>query len=211
MRKEYEKSGLPDYENPDLNAEKKKEKEFVKKLEEREKATGRKLDIGVRSPKKNKDKAVSRRINGVNNQRLERMPLRLAYQKDKIDMGKLPIWYLQAIGSMTLEEKDEFIKKNKKDLTINELIATDLLEGVLEKDEDATKMFWDLQKTMMSKKTVINEIHQTIKKPDSIMSDILANIETEVMEAETTAHPPKAKITKKPKAVEGEVIEGGKE
>ena len=157
MRKEYEKSGLPDYENPDLNAEKKKEKEFVKKLEEREKATGRKLDIGVRSPKKNKDKAVSRRINGVNNQRLERMPLRLAYQKDKIDMGKLPIWYLQAIGSMTLEEKDEFIKKNKKDLTINELIATDLLEGVLEKDEDATKMFWDLQKTMMSKKTVINE------------------------------------------------------
>lgn len=211
MRKEYEKSGLPDYENPDLNAEKKKEKEFVKKLEEREKATGRKLDIGVRSPKKNKDKAVSRKINGVNNQRLERMPLRLAYQKDKIDMGKLPIWYLQAIGSMTLEEKDEFIKKNKKDLTINELIATDLLEGVLEKDEDATKMFWDLQKTMMSKKTVINEIHQTIKKPDSIMSDILANIETEVMEAETTARPPKAKITKKPKAVEGEVIEGGKE
>lgn len=211
MRKEYEKSGLPDYENPDLNTEKKKEKEFVKKLEEREKATGRKLDIGVRSPKKNKDKAVSRRINGVNNQRLERMPLRLAYQKDKIDMGKLPIWYLQAIGSMTLEEKDEFLEKNKKDLTINELIATDLLEGVLGRDDDAVKMFWDLQKTMMSKKTVINEIHQTIKKPDSIMSDILANIETEVMEAETTAPPPKAKITKKPKAVEGEVIEGGKE
>ena len=211
MRKEYEKSGLPDYVNPDLNAEKKKEKEFVKKLEEREKATGRKLDIGVRSLKNNKEKAVSRKINGVNNQRLERMPLRLAYQKDKIDMGKLPIWYLQAIGSMTLEEKDEFLEKNKKDLTINELIATDLLEGVLEKDEDATKMFWDLQKTMMSKKTVINEIHQTIKKPDSIMSDILANIETEVMEAETTASPPKAKITKKPKAVEGEVIEGGKE
>lgn len=209
MRKEYEKSGLPDYVNPDANAEKQKEKEFVKKLEGREKATGRKLDIGVRSLKKNKDKAVSRTINGVKNQRLERMPLRLAYQKDKIDMGKLPIWYLQAIGSMTLEEKDEFIKKNKKDLTINELIATDLLEGVLEKDEDAVKMFWDLQKTMMSKKTVINEIHQTVKKPDSIMSDILAGIETEVMEAET--RPPKAKITKKPKAVEGEIIEGGKD
>lgn len=124
-------------------------------------------------------------------------------------MGKLPIWYLQAIGSMTIEEKRAFEEKNKKDLTINEIIAGQLLDDVLEKDEDATKLFWDLQKTMMSKKTVINEIHQTIKKPDSIMSDILAGIETEVMEAET--RPPKAKITKKPKAVEGEVIEGGKE
>lgn len=209
MRKEYEKSGLPDYENPDMNAEKEKEKEFVKKLEGREKATGRKLDIGIRSPKNNKDKAVSRTINGIKNQRFENMPLRLAYQKDKIDMGKLPIWYLQAIGSMTIEEKRAFEEKNKKDLTINEIIAGQLLDDVLEKDEDATKLFWDLQKTMMSKKTVINEIHQTIKKPDSIMSDILAGIETEVMEAET--RPPKAKITKKPKAVEGEVIEGGKE
>lgn len=209
MRKEYEKSGLPDYENPDMNAEKEKEKEFIKKIEKREKETGRKLDIGIRSPKNNRDKAVSRTINGIKNQRLESMPLRLAYQKDKIDMGKLPIWYLQAIGSMTIEEKRAFEEKNKKDLTINEIIAGQLLDDVLEKDEDATKLFWDLQKTMMSKKTVINEIHQTIKKPDSIMSDILAGIENEVMEAET--RPPKAKITKKPQAVEGEVIEGGEE
>lgn len=208
MRKEYEKSGLPDYVNPDMNAEKKKEKEFIEKLEEREKTTGRKLDIGVRSSNSKKNKEVSRKINGVDHQRIERMPLRIAYQKNKIDMGKMPIWYLQAIGSMTLDEKDEFIEKNKKDLTINELIATDLLEGVIEKDENAVKMFWDLQKTLMGKKTVINEIHQTVKKPDSIMSDILAGIETEVMEAET--RPSKAENTKKPKAVEGEVIESGK-
>lgn len=208
MRKEYEKSGLPDYENPDMNAEKQKEKEFVEKLEKREEETGRKLDIGVRSVKNNKEKAVSRTINGMKSQRFENMPLRLAYQKDKVDMGKLPIWYLQAIGSMTVEEKHEFEQNNKKDLTINEIIAGQLLDDVISRDKDAVKMFWDLQKTLMSKKTVINEIHQTIKRPDSIMSDILAGIEDEVMEAEKV---PPAKVKSKPKAQEGEVIEGGKE
>ena len=208
MRKEYEKSGLPDYENPDMKAEKAKEKAFVEKLEEREKKTGRKLDIGVRSSKGNKDKAVSRKIHGMKNQRLENMPLRIAYQKDKVDMGKLPIWYLQAIGSMTPKEKREFVKENKNDLTINELIASQLLDDVLEKKNDAIKMFWDLQKTLMGKKTVINEIHQTVK-PNSVMSDILADIERNVIEAET--EPSKTTTKKKPKTVEGEVIEGGKE
>lgn len=205
MRKEYEKAGLPDYENPDMNAEKAKEKEFIEKIEEREKATGRKLDIGVKSLKNNKEKAVSRTINGVKNQRFENMPLRIAYQKDKVDMGKLPIWYLQAIGSMTIEEKRAFEEQNKKDLTINEIIAGQLLDGVLEKDEDATKLFWDLQKTLMGKKTVINEIHQTIKRPDSIMSDILADIETNAMEAEKV---PRAEVKSKPKITEAEVIDG---
>lgn len=206
MRKEYEKSGLPDYENPDLKAEKKNEKEFVEKLEKREKATGRKLDIGVASARKGE---VKRTINGVKNQRIERMPLRLAYQKQKIDLGKLPIWYLQAIGSMTIEEKNEFIEKNKKDLTINELIATDLLDGVLEKDDKAVEMFWNLQKTLIGKKTVVNEIHQTVK-PDSVMSDILADIEANAMEVESKPVP-KAKVKSKPKIAEAEVIEGGED
>ena len=126
-------------------------------------------------------------------------------EKDKVDMGKLPIWYLQAIGSMTIEEKRAFEEQNKKDLTINEIIAGQLLDGVLEKDEDATKLFWDLQKTLMGKKTVINEIHQTIKRPDSIMSDILADIETNAMEAEKV---PKAEVKSKPKITEAEVIDG---
>ena len=206
MRKEYEKTGLPDYENPDLNAEKKKEKEFIEKIHEREEQTGRELNVGVRSQKQ--EKAVSRTINGIKNQRLEKMPLRIAYQKNKIDLGKLPIWYLQAIGSMTIEEKNEFIEKNKKDLTINELIATDLLDDVLEKDEKAVEMFWNLQKTLIGKKTVINEIHQTVR-PDSVMSDILANIEADAMEAEAkTSQPkPKPKPKGKSKVVEAEVIE----
>ncbi len=209
MRKEYKKANLPDYENPDLVQEKKNEKEFVEKLEEREKATGRKLDIGVSvsHQAKKKKKEVARTINGVKNQRLERMPLRLAYQKNKVDLGKLPLWYLQAIGSMSLEERDEFIKNNKKDLTINELIANDLLDGVLHKDKLSIEMFWNLQKTLIGKKTVINEIHQTVK-PNSVMNDILADIEEHAMEAEKV---PKAEVKSKPKITEAEVIEGGEE
>ncbi len=207
MRKEYKKANLPDYENPDLVQERKNEKEFVEKLKKREKATGRKLDIGVSvNPQaKKKKKEVARTINGVKNQRLERMPLRLAYQKNKVDLGKLPIWYLQAIGSMSLEERDEFIKNNKKDLTINELIANDLLDGVLHKDKLSIEMFWNLQKTLIGKKTVINEIHQTVK-PNSVMNDILADIEEHAMEAEKV---PKAEVKSKPKIAEAEVIEGG--
>lgn len=207
MRKEYEKANLPDYENPDLKKEKKKEKEFINKLHKQEKKTGRELDMGIRSTKTNKEKAVSRKIDGVENQRFQRMPLRIAYEKDKIDLGKLPIWYLQAIGSMTVDEKNKFIEENKKDLTINELIATDLLDGVLEKDEKAVEMFWNLQKTLIGKKTVINEIHQTVK-PDSVMSDILADIEANAMEVENKPVP-KASVKKKPKITEAEVIEGG--
>ncbi len=210
MRKEYEKSGLPDYENPDLNAEKKKENEMIEKIKKAEKRTGRKLDIGVKVHPKQTKKEVARTISGVKNQRLEGMPLRIAYQKNKVDLGKLPLWYLQAIGSMSIEERDEFVKKNKKDLTINELIANDLLDGVLKKDKLSLELFWNLQKTLIGKKTVINEIHQTVK-PDSVMSDILADIETKAMEAETSKPVPKAQVKKKPKVVDAEVIEGGEE
>jgi fructose-specific component phosphotransferase system IIB-like protein len=69
-------------------------------------------------------------------------------------------------------------------------------------------MFWDLQKTLMGKKTVINEIHQSVKRPDSIMSDILADIESNAMEAEKL---PKAKVKSKPKIAEAEVIDGAVE
>lgn len=203
MRKEYEKSGLPDYENPDLVEETRKEKEFVEDIKKREKKTNRKLDIGVSVNPAEKGVA-KRKIDGINNQRFERMPLRLAYEKEKVDLGKLPIWYLQAIGSMTIDEKNEFIKNNKKDLTINEIIATDLLDDVLEKDEKALARFWDLQKTLMGKKTVINEIHQTVK-PNSVMNDILADIEKEAMLAETKAVP-KANIKSKPKVIDGEEV-----
>lgn len=202
MRKEYEQAGLPDYINPNAQEEHDNAKAFEKKLHEREKEVGRELNLGVSVS--GREKAKKKTIGGVKNQRFERMPLRIAYEKKKIDLGKLPIWYLQAIGSMTVAEKNEFIKNNQKDLTINEIIATDLLDDVLEKDKDALKMFWDLQKTLMGKKTVINEIHQTVK-PNSVMNDILADIEKNAMDAETISEKPKKSHHKK-KIVEGEVV-----
>lgn len=103
MRKEYKKSGLPDLPNPNLMAVKEEQRKVMDGIRKREEETGMELVVEV-------DKRPE-----------VRLPVRVAYQQEKVDLGKLPLWYLQALGSMTMAEYNEFMTKYSSELTINEL------------------------------------------------------------------------------------------
>ena len=122
------------------------EGEFLDKVHERERATGRELEVVADA------------------ERDMKLPLKVLYEQDKIDVGKLPIWYLQALGSMTIREYNEFVKSNSDKLNINEIAASDLLSGVIAKDAVAVARFWDLQKTLLKSKNVIQQINQMPSK-----------------------------------------------
>lgn len=182
VRKEYEDANLPDYENPDIKERHQAEKLFVEDIEKREFATGKNLEVKLKhfTP--------------------GNTAVRIGYEAEKLSLGKMPIWYLQALGSMSPKEAMEFAEAHKDEMTLNELISYDLLMGTYQGDEKCVNRFWELQKAMMSKKTVINEVSQTVVKPNSVMNDILDSIEQNLPEAEVMEKPKKVSRTKKPKS-----------
>lgn len=155
MRKEYEQSGLPDLPNPSLPAVKEEQEKVMADIKKREEETNMELEVVV-------DKRPT-----------VKLPVRVAYQQDKVDLGKLPLWYLQALGSMTMAEYNEFMKKYANELTINELIASDFIAKVLNKDASATERFWRLQEKLLNKPQVIQQVNLGQVKPDAVMSDLL--------------------------------------
>ena len=140
------------------------EGEFVDKVRERERATGRELEVVADA------------------ERDVKLPLKVLYEQDKIDVGKLPIWYLQALGSMTIKEYNEFVKSNSDKLNINEIAASDLLQGVLSKDATATARFWDLQKTLLKSKNVIQQINTINIGRDDAVKNIIDDISDRLFE-----------------------------
>ena len=173
IRKEYEEANLPDYENPDIKERHKAEQLFLEDIEKREFATGKTLDVKLKhfSP--------------------GNTSVRIGYEAEKLSLGKMPIWYLQALGSMSPQEAVEFKDAHKDEMTLNELISYDLLMGTYQGDEKCVNRFWELQKAMMSKKTVINEVSQTVVKPNSVMNDILDSIEQNLSEGVVVEDTPK--------------------
>ena len=140
------------------------EGEFINKVHERETATGRELQVVA-----DKDREI-------------KLPLKVLYEQDKIDVGKLPIWYLQALGSMTIREYNDFVKSNSDKLNINEIAASDLLSGVLAKDATATARFWDLQKTLLKSKNVIQQINNINIGRDDAVKNIIDDISDRLFE-----------------------------
>lgn len=142
----------------------KQEGEFLEKVHEREVATGRKLEVVA------------------DEERDVKLPLKVLYEQDKIDVGKLPLWYLQALGSMSIKEYNDFVKRNGDQLNINEIAASDLLTGVLQKDATATARFWDLQKTLLKSKNVIQQINNINIGRDDAVKNIIDDISDALFE-----------------------------
>ena len=147
-----------------ISENKEHESEFIDKVHERELATGRELEVVADA------------------ERDIKLPLKVLYEQDKIDIGKLPIWYLQALGSMTIREYNDFVKSHQAELNINEIAASDLLQGVLAKDATATARFWDLQKTLLKSKNVIQQINQINIGRDDAIRNLMDDISDRLFE-----------------------------
>lgn len=153
-----EKELLDNSDSTMLEDSKKHEAEFVEKVQERERETGRQLEVVA---DENRD---------------IRLPLKVLYEQERISLGRLPLWYLQALGSMTIKEYNEFVKSHQTELNINEIAASDLLTGVINHDHESVVRFWELQKALLKSKNVIQQVNQINIGRDSGLKNIMDDI-----------------------------------
>lgn len=102
-----------------------------------------------------------------------KLPLRVLYEQKKLDYGKSPLWFLQALGSMSLEELREFLTENEGALTANEIAASDLILGVVKKDSVSVERFWRLQEKMLSNKSIQQQVNNIVISSDSAIKSQL--------------------------------------
>lgn len=102
-----------------------------------------------------------------------KLPARLAFQESKVNLGRLPIWYLNALGSMNGDELDDFVREYGKELSLNERLALNLLEDANRGDAWARDKFWDIQMRLLGKTNVIQQVNVSVQRPDSVVSELL--------------------------------------
>lgn len=155
-------------ENTYMEKRKQAEKDELVAQEEAEKESG----VKVRWETSNKDE---------NGNRLE-LPARLAYEDSKVNVGRLPVWYLNALGSMNENELNNFIKTYNEDLSINEIIAINLLRGAKENHKDDVDRFWNIQMKMLNKTNVQMNFNMA-QKPDAVVTTLLDDIANKIKNA----------------------------
>lgn len=159
-------------ENDYMNERKELEQADVLVQEQASEETG----IVVKWQTENKDE---------NGNRLE-LPARIAFEDSKVNMGRLPVWYLNALGSMNEKELDEFIKKYNEDLSINECIAINLLRGAKQGKKEDVDRFWNIQMKMLNK-TNVNMNFNVDNKPDAVVTSLLDDIAKKIQDGNVVA------------------------
>lgn len=116
-----------------------------------------------------------------NGNRLE-LPARLAYEDSKVNVGRLPVWYLNALGSMNENELNDFIRTYNEDLSINEIIAINLLRGAKGGKKEDVDRFWNIQMKMLNKTNVQMNFNMA-QKPDAVVTNLLDDIANKIKNA----------------------------
>ena len=107
------------------------------------------------------------------------LPSRIAFQEQKVSLSRLPIWYLNAIGSLTPTELVEFKSKYADSISVNEIICMELLEKSMAGDKEATTTFWNIQQKMLQKTNIQNQINITSNRGEEggirSLLDVISN------------------------------------
>lgn len=107
------------------------------------------------------------------------VPLKVGLRKE-VQLSDLPVMWLFALGNLTPSEYNEYLKANEGKLTINEIVASDMLAGVMRKDTSALQTYWRLnERVLTSGKGVKNQVNINIK-PNAMMNELLSSIEGEI-------------------------------
>lgn len=114
-----------------------------------------------------------------------KVPVQVAIRRD-VQVSDLPAVWLFAFGNLTVEEYNNYLKEHAKDLTINEMTASKVLEGVLKGSTEDKQIYWRLQEKIISKPAAVaNKTNLTDIRPNAIMSKLLDDIEKNVFENKT--------------------------
>lgn len=107
------------------------------------------------------------------------VPLKVGLRKN-VQLSDLPVMWLFALGNLTIEEYNKYLTENAGKLTINEITASDLLTGVMKKDEESLKTYWRLNERMMANKGMVTNNIKIDIKPNAVMTELLASIEDDI-------------------------------
>lgn len=113
-----------------------------------------------------------------------RISSKVAFQESKVALGRLPVWYLNALGSMSEDELKDFERTYSADLSMNELIALNLLKKARWGETEAVDKFWNIQMKLLNKTNVVNQVNVSIQKPDSVVTDLLDTIAKNIKEGD---------------------------
>lgn len=109
-----------------------------------------------------------------------KVPLQVAIRKE-VQISDLPAVWLFAFGNLSVEEYNRYLTEHKEDLTINELTASRVLEGVLQGRTEDKQIYWRLQEKILSKPTSVNQRNGMADvRPNAIMKSLLDEIEKNV-------------------------------
>lgn len=129
-----------------------------------------------------------------------KVPVQVAIRKN-VQVSDLPAVWLFAFGNMSIEEYNQYLKENAGALTINEMTASKVLEGVLRGDKEDKAIYWRLQEKILSKPQAVTTVANTRDlKPNAIMSKLLDEIEANVFKESKEFDSP----------IEGEVVDKSK-
>lgn len=107
------------------------------------------------------------------------VPLKVGLRKE-VQLSDLPVMWLFVLGNLSIEEYNNYLKDNEGKLSINEIVASDLLAGVLKKDKLSLNTYWRLNERMLtSGKGIKNQVNINIK-PNAVMTELLSSIEGEI-------------------------------
>lgn len=109
-----------------------------------------------------------------------KVPIKVAVRKD-VQISDLPAVWLFAFGNMTTEEYNKYLAENAGNLTINEITASKVLEGVMKDNREDKAIYWRLQEKILAKPSAVaGKQSITDLKPNAIMSKLLDEIEAKV-------------------------------
>lgn len=108
-----------------------------------------------------------------------KVPVKVAIDS-KVSPSKLPAVMLFALGNLSLEEYNQYIKTNAASLTINEITASRLLNGVLRGDTGDKAIYWRLQERILARPSSVQQLQPPAPTQGSIMSEVMEEIEARV-------------------------------
>lgn len=118
------------------------------------------------------------------------IPNRIAFQEKNINLSRLPIWFLNALSSMSVSELESFRERYREELSVSELASLQIIDGLLNGDKDCSSIYWTIQMKMLNKTNIANQINVNVNTNNNAVSHMLDEIANKIASAANNLNPP---------------------
>lgn len=157
--------------SPTYLEEKKQHKKFENRIRKRAKAHIRNVEVVAPHTKSDGTQV--------------KLPLRVMVDpKQTNNLHAQSLWILGALGTLSEVEMDRYFEVMGEEAPVNERISYNLIKGTLKGDERSVAQYWELQKQLAKTPAIKNQINIKVSKPDAVLTQILDNLENDIIDGE---------------------------